>query len=87
MKKGMTISITLIMAMIVALVVALVLISMFSGIMGSGSSELSGSIDQSSGEGGVVCSTYCAKCCLTHDQDYCNDEDNGAPEGCQCPDC
>lgn len=84
MKKGMTISITLIMAMLVALVIAFILISMFSTSMDKGGAGLTGSLNSTTGDKtGIVCSTHCATCCLANNKTYCDDN---APVGCGCPD-
>ena len=89
MRKGMTIAITLVMAMLVALVVAFVLISMFGTSMDKGGKGLTGSLDSTTDDvTGLACSTHCATCCITQDEDYCEDTDHGAPSpDCECPNC
>ncbi|MEA2003915.1 MAG: hypothetical protein U9O53_03060 [archaeon] len=89
MKKGMTISITLIMAMLVALVIALVLINMFSGSMEKGNRGLTDSLNSTTGDKtGIACTSHCATCCLSHSESYCEDVDHGAPSDyCECPNC
>ncbi|NOQ55902.1 MAG: hypothetical protein GQ477_03805 [Nanohaloarchaea archaeon] len=85
MRKGMTITITLVMAMLVALVVAFVLISMFGTAMGDGGEGMTDSIAvMTDNETGLACNSHCTTCCVTGSKTYCENTLNGAPQGCKC---
>ncbi len=89
MRKGITISITLVMAMLVALVIAFVIISMFTNSMDKGNIGLTGSLNGTTGDKtGIACTSHCATCCLSHDSNDCNYPLNSnAPLNCECPNC